>query len=95
MNDITDFIPEGKSNAITRNQLCNLTGLSDRKVRELIEQARSEGEIIINAQDGAGYFRTEDLNEIEKQYKRNDRRAKSILVQQKHLRKRLKTAGLL
>ncbi len=95
MNNITDFIPEGKNNAITRNQLCNLTGLSDRKVRELIEQARSKGEIIINAQDGAGYFRTEDLNEIEKQYKRNDRRAKSILIQQKYLRKRLKTAGLL
>lgn len=93
--NITDFIPEGKNNAITRNQLCNLTGLSDRKVRELIEQARSKGEIIINAQDGAGYFRTEDLNEIEKQYKRNDRRAKSILIQQKYLRKRLKTAGLL
>jgi DNA-binding transcriptional regulator LsrR (DeoR family) len=93
--NITDFIPEGKNNAITRKQLCNLTGLSDRKVRELIEQARRKGEIIINAQDGAGYFKTDDLKEIQKQYQRNDRRAKSILVQQKYLRKRLKTAGLL
>lgn len=92
---IEAFIPEGKENAITRERLCMVTGLPDRKVREEIEQARRRGAIIINAQDGAGYFRTEDISEIKRQYTANDRRAKSILAQQKHLRRRLKEAGLL
>lgn len=92
---ITDYIPEGRENAITRQRLCALTGLPDRKVREEIEQARRRGAIIVNAQDGAGYFQTDDLGEIKRQFNQNEHRAKSILAQQKHLRRRLKAAGLL
>ena len=51
---ITDYIPTGKANAVTRSQLCAQTGLDDRKVRELIEAARHNGELIIN--NGSGYF---------------------------------------
>ena len=92
---IIDYIPEGKENAITRDRLCTVTGLPDRKVREEIEQARRRGAIIINAQDGAGYYRSDDIRDIARQYKTNERRALSILAQQKHLRKRLKAAGVL
>lgn len=49
---IIDYIPEGKENAVTRERLCAITGLPDRKLREEIEQARRRGAIIINAQDG-------------------------------------------
>lgn len=92
---IADYIPIGRENAITRQRLCEVTGLPDRKVREEIEQARRRGAIIVNAQDGAGYYQTEDLQEIERQFNQNERRAKSILAQQKHLRRRLKAAGML
>ena len=92
---VADYIPEGKENAITRERLCAVTGLPDRKLREEIERARRRGEIIINAQDGAGYYRSEDIRDIAKQYNTNERRALSILAQQKHLRKRLKAAGAL
>lgn len=92
---IIDYIPEGKENAVTRERLCAITGLPDRKLREEIEQARRRGAIIINAQDGAGYYQSEDIREIAKQYNMNERRALSILAQQKHLRKRLKAAGVL
>lgn len=92
---IIDYIPEGKENAVSRGYLCAKTGLPDRKVREEIEQARRRGAIIINAQDGAGYYRSEDIKDIAKQYNMNERRALSILAQQKHLRKRLKDAGVL
>ena len=67
---ITDYIPFGKENAVTRAHLRAATGLPDRKIREEIEQAR-------------------------KQYRQNERRALSILAQQKHLRKRLKEAGVM
>lgn len=92
---ITDYIPEGRDRAVTRERLCDLTGMPDRKVRELIERARRGGEIIINAQDGAGYYRSEDLRDVARQYKLNEKRALAILSQQKHLRRRLKAAGMM
>lgn len=94
-NDITRFIPEGKKNAITRERLCEKTGLPDRKNRELIEQARRRGAIIVNTQNGAGYYQTKELADVMRQYQQNERRALSILAQQKHLRRILKNAGVL
>lgn len=71
---ITDYIPFGKENAVTRAHLRAATGLPDRKIREEIEQARRRGAIIINAQDGAGYYQSEDIKDIAKQYRQNERR---------------------
>ena len=90
---IETYIPFGRENAITRKELCSLTKLSDRKLREQIEQARREGHIIINNQDGRGYYRTDDPDEIARQYRQQRRRAMSILAQQKHMRRLLKAAG--
>lgn len=53
---ITDYIPKGHKNAISREQLSIRSGLSDRKCRRLIEEARQEGWIILCASDGKGYF---------------------------------------
>lgn len=72
---ITDYIPFGKENAVTRAHLRAATGLPDRKIREEIEQARRKGAIIINAQDGAGYYQSEGIRDIAKQYRQNERRA--------------------
>lgn len=90
---IERYIPYGRENAVTRTQLMIRTGLPDRKVRREIEKARSEGNIIINAQTGEGYYRTDDLNEIERQYRQEKGRALSILRQLKPLRRALKSAG--
>lgn len=53
--NIVEFIPVGKKNAITRQQLVIATGMNDRQVRESISQARRET-VILNDQDGNGYF---------------------------------------
>ena len=53
---IEDYIPFGHANAVTRIELVNRTGLSDRSVRELINEARKNGACIINLSDGKGYF---------------------------------------
>ena len=87
--DITTYIPIGKENAVTRAQLCAITGLHDRAVRKLIEIARIEGAIIINEQDGAGYYISENPKDIRRQMVTNRNRAMSILRQQKYLRRRL------
>ena len=97
--NIIYFIPRGKQNAISRADLRNRTGLPDRLMRESIETARRNGHIILNMQDGRGYYRPsnpptpEEINDMVKQYKQDDHRAKSVLVRQKFLRRILQQSG--
>ena len=91
---LVSHIPYGKDKAVSRRFLCLLLGMPDRAMRKAIQDARIEGHIIINDQTGRGYYRSDEPADILKQYKQNEHRAKSILVQQKHLRARLKDAGV-
>lgn len=61
---IIEFIPYGRKNAVTRQELCRITGLCDRKVRQSIEDARREY-AIINLQDGGGYFRPDPTDPVD------------------------------
>lgn len=87
--NIMTFIAKGRENAIKRDELVRLLNLPDRTVRNLIEEARNRGEIIINDGSGAGYWTSDDLGEITRQLKMNERRAKSVLVQNTHLRRKI------
>ena len=93
MNDIVNHIPYGRENAIRRDKLCRIAGLGDRAMREEIEKARHDGIIILNDQDGKGYFRSDDIEDIYRQYKQNRSRARSILHQNTPLRRVLREAG--
>jgi len=75
--NIIDYIPKGKDNAITREELVKLTGFTDRIIREQISQARRDT-AIINNQDGRGYYKPSDREEIERYIKQESSRAKSI-----------------
>ena len=88
--NIMTFIPYGRENAISRQELVRILCLPDRKVRNLIEDARRRGEIILNDGSGVGYWCSDDLGELKRQYKMNQNRAMSVLVQQKYLRRRIK-----
>lgn len=50
---IFDKIGTGKGNAVKRPANAH----TDRALRRMIEQAQGNGDIIITAGDGAGYFR--------------------------------------
>ena len=89
---ITDFIGIGRENAVTRGELVAILNLPDRAVRRLIQEARERGEIIINTQDGTGYYRSEDLGDLKRQYTANHRRAMSVLRQQTYLRRKIAEA---
>lgn len=55
--EIINYIPRGHKNAISRQYLSTLTKQSDRKNRDMIEKNNLSGnELIINLQDGHGYF---------------------------------------
>ena len=64
-----DMIPIGRENAVTRRQLCAITGLSDREVRRQISTLRAGDDdanyVIVSASCGRGYYRTDDLDRIE------------------------------
>lgn len=74
---IIEYIPHGRDNAITRAELVRLTGLSDRNVRAQISQARRNN-VIINLQDGGGYYRPTERAEIERYAMQEEHRLKSI-----------------
>lgn len=81
--NIVDFIPRGHKNAVSRKDLCRRTGLNDRIIRKLIEEAR-RNTIIISNNDGSGYWifpdePTETEKEMLRRYvKQQESRAKSI-----------------
>lgn len=64
-----DMIPVGHACAISRRGLCSLTGMNDREVRRQISALRAEndpdGMIIVSVSTGNGYYRTNDIDEIE------------------------------
>ncbi len=96
--DILDYIPTGSQNAISRYQLCKMTGIDDRKVREAIHNARRKIPIL-NMQDGNGYFipdmNTEKDRHLLKWYVRQEEsRLKSIGWALKAARKTLKNCGI-
>lgn len=81
--NIVDYIPEGSERAISRKDLCRLTGLKDRNVRNLIEEARRDT-IIISNTDGSGYWiypenpTPKEKEMLHKFVKQQESRAKSI-----------------
>ncbi|MCF2555567.1 hypothetical protein [Faecalicatena contorta] len=80
--DILDYIPTGSKNAITRKRLSQITGISDRAIRDLIHYARRDIPIL-NMQDGKGYF-IPDMNDetevklLRAYYNQENARLKSI-----------------
>ena len=62
---IENYIPVGYENAVTLETLMEMTGLSNRQVRDLI--ANSD-ELILNLQDGKGYFRFDPQSKAERAF---------------------------
>lgn len=92
---IIELIPVGRENAVSREILAERSGMSDRIVRKCIESARNAGAIILNEQDGKGYYRVgeDDIDAIERQYRQDTARAMSLLKRRKTMRRILKEAG--
>lgn len=58
--NILDYIPTGHKNAIDRDVLNDLMHMGERQVRRLIKEVNDSEDdslLIINLQDGRGYFR--------------------------------------
>lgn len=72
--DILQYIPHGKENAVTRSELCRLTKLPDRCVRQEIEKLRRKGAPILSSSSAKGYWVSDDISEIRAFLKEFDHR---------------------
>lgn len=90
---LANTIPHGKENAVDRAHLCGLLKMSDRDVRRAISEAREDGLVIVNSCDGRGYYQTEDIGDIRRQYAQEQRRMRTLYRTTKRMRDILKEAG--
>lgn len=67
--------------------------MSDIGMRKAIERARADSLMIVNLEDGRGYYQTDDLDEIARQYRKDTSRAMAVLSRRKPMREKLKAAG--
>lgn len=82
-------IPVGRENAISREDLARKMGVGDRTMREKISEARRAGLLIMNRQDGRGYYRSNNVSELKDQLTQTHNRALTLLAQEKFLRRRI------
>lgn len=92
--NVLPLIPKGKANAISRSQLILLTGLSDRKVRQKIEDLKHSGVLIANMQNGKGYFICETPFEALAYYETQESRARAILHSNKFFKMYVARSGI-
>lgn len=63
--EIKKYIPKGHENAVTIDTLMAMTGMSNRQVRRAIAESDA---IILNMQDGKGYFRMNPRTKAERAF---------------------------
>ena len=77
---ISDFIPVGRANAITADELAARTGTSKRDVRKQILHARCNGEPICSSSENggfSGYYLPSDAEEAQVYYRQQTSRINS------------------
>lgn len=87
---LAEFIPVGRDKTVSRSDLAKRMNMSDRHMRAAVSLARREGLVIINDQNGRGYYRSEDIRDMQRQLNQTHNRALSLLAQEKYLKARIK-----
>ena len=87
---VFNYIPFGKDNAITREQLSELTGYSDRRNRIIIATLRREGRLICSDSKNKGFWRADSVTEAERYIYEMIHSAMSILGTISKARRELK-----
>lgn len=79
--NIEEYIPFGKENAISRAELSMLTGINDRTIRFLIKESNDtavdKGYGIVSSSTANGYWKTRELDDIDRYLRESDNRIKT------------------
>lgn len=92
---ISDFLTEGKRNAVPSQRLADLAGCkSVRELQEVIARERAAGEVILSTcENGGGYFLPENVSEVREFIRTLESRGKNTLAALKSARNYLKSCG--
>lgn len=93
-----ESIPIGKDNAITYPQLCRRWNCNERKVRYILNDLsrfdNGDNYILIRSSHGKGFYKTDNIEEIERYKRECTNRAKSLFSTLKKARRVLKENGV-
>ena len=87
---IANLIPYGKDNAISRENLVTLTGFADRKIREIINDLRSNNIFICSTSGQKGYWKPTKRKELEDLAEELHDRGLSCLQTESNIRRYIK-----
>lgn len=87
--NIEKYIPTGQNNAVSADSLCKALNIDRRTVRKLISAAQENGAVILNMQDGRGYFVSADdeAKLVDDYIRQESARARSIFRKLRTARK--------
>ena len=90
-------IPIGRENAITYPELCVLWGCSERKVRQILHDLsymdNNDKYVLIRSSRGKGFYKTDNVQEIERYRIECTNRAKRTFAPLRKIRRVLKEAN--
>lgn len=78
--NILDLIPVGAENAVSRRDLCAITGLEDRALRQLVHRERKAGHQILTNMESGGYYRPKHSQDTVRFIRSMRRRATETLA---------------
>lgn len=85
--EILNLIPYGKENAISRADLVRMTGVPDRTIRNAIKSLIRQGNTILSSSSAKGYWRSDDISEIEQFIRESDHRRTTEAITVEPLRR--------
>lgn len=62
---VVNYIPIGKEKPISRAEIKDIIGWSDRDIRKAIEEARKNGVMIVSSSSRKGYYIADNPNDWE------------------------------
>lgn len=88
---ISDYVPKGKENAVSKSMLVKITGVDERIVRKNLKEENErlineEGVAIVSTASRNGYWKSDDLAELEAYEAEQRHRAAMILENLKPIR---------
>lgn len=88
---IEEFLPRGKENAISTENLCKVTGIIDKRaLQQEIARERAEGALILSHYSG-GYYLPCSRSEVAEFVRTLENRAKNTFVALRSARRYLRT----
>ena len=84
---ILNALKAGITNSTPRSYLCDITGLSDRKIRDLIADLINDGSPILSNTSNGGYYYPDTIEECDRNISMLDNYIRSLAIRKNNILK--------